>query len=196
MTICLKNAVHDCHELERSTKERMSRERDLLHIPWQQTRQQLSWMCRLYELITSLCEAMYCNIFVPFFSWSPDWWNSEGRCGDPLGCVWRWVHIHTKHALLQSTEDWKDLVHGHANQHQLYPQLATRASKISGEQEKNISATLVSVFWNTPSRNYYIFFAVGTTFSSKGQYGNNRSAVNNHLPESLFKLANGDGTVN
>lgn len=96
-----------------------------------------------------------------FFSWSPDWWNSEGRCGDPLGCVWRWVHIHTKHALLQSTEDWKDLVHGHANQHQLYPQLATRASKISGEEEKNISATLVSVFWNTPSRNYYIFFCRG-----------------------------------
>jgi len=71
-------------ELERSTKERMSRERDLLHIPWQQTRQQLSWMCRLYELITSLCEAMYCNIFVPFF---PDP-QTGGTLKADVGILW------------------------------------------------------------------------------------------------------------
>lgn len=196
MTICLKNAVHDCHWAGTVNKGKDEQGEGPSSHPMAANQAATQLDVQALRTHHFSLQSYVLQYLCSFFSWPPDWWNSEGRCGDPLGCVWRWVHIHTKHALLQSTEDWKDLVHGHANQHQLYPQLATRASKISGEQEKNISATLVSVFWNTPSRNYYIFFAVGTTFSSKGQYGNNRSAVNNHLPESLFKLANGDGTVN
>lgn len=41
-----------------------------------------------------------------------------------------------------------------------------------------------------------LFLSPVIVFSSKGQYGNSRTAVSNHLTESLFELANGDETVN
>lgn len=121
-------------ELERSTKERMSGERDLLHIPQQQTREQLSWMRRLCELITSLCKAMYCSIFAPFFT-DPQTGGTLKADVGILCAVWEGECISTQnmHFSNQLKTVWKDSVHGHANQHQLYPQLATRASKISGE---------------------------------------------------------------
>lgn len=37
---------------------------------------------------------------------------------------------------------------------------------------------------------------MGIMFSSKSQYGNNISAISNHLNESHLELTNGDGTVN